>query len=359
MLARMRSGYLEPVEAVADRSRRTTGQRESLARCPHSACHAPRRARARALPRRAPRPAPARRGHRRGRARPAPGCACAASSRSRRPTSRKPRRPRSAPAHDVEPDLRARCGGAGKRTCERRTAAAAHATGPSARRARAPLRRGARPRSSLSEQRKCPGRPAELCRQHDRREARTCIEDGIEPAGGLEAEGRRHGLLEGVLPAIGVSRCTSASRAQAAATPSTCSSISWRAVRATSIAAVSRTSWLVAPKCTQRAASPPTCSRSARTSGSTGFRGAPLLAERVDVEAIGNAGLADCSSRLCRHDACERLHLRERALDLEHRPEPCPVGNGLAQWRRHEEGAEGRQCSKNTVAPSPCIRMSK
>ncbi len=76
-----------------------------------------------------------------------------------------------------------------------------------------------------------------------------------------------------VRPIIGVERCASASPAHAAATASRDARIAPSASRETSIAAVSRMSWLVAPWWTYFAASPPTVSRRARTSGSTGFPG--------------------------------------------------------------------------------------
>ena len=57
-------------------------------------------------------------------------------------------------------------------------------------------------------------------------------------------------------------------------------------MRATSIAAVSRMSWLVAPQWTYRPASSPTARVSARTSGSTGFPAArPCVGELSGIEA--------------------------------------------------------------------------
>ena len=76
-----------------------------------------------------------------------------------------------------------------------------------------------------------------------------------------------------VRPTIGVERCVSASSAHRAASWSSSARISSRTRRVTSIAAVSRMSWLVAPLWTSSAASLSTASRSARTNGSTGFPG--------------------------------------------------------------------------------------
>ena len=86
-----------------------------------------------------------------------------------------------------------------------------------------------------------------------------------------------------VRAAIGVERCSRASVAQAAATRSASPRIVPSAARATSIAAVSTTSWLVAPRCTQEEASGPTASASARTSGSAAFP----LATTLDGQCLG------------------------------------------------------------------------
>src|SRR5215212_345673 len=74
-----------------------------------------------------------------------------------------------------------------------------------------------------------------------------------------------------VRPAIAVSRWRSASAAAAPAEAPRSSSRGPSARWATSIAAVSRMSWLVAPRWTSAAASGSTLSRTARTSGTTGL----------------------------------------------------------------------------------------
>ena len=73
-----------------------------------------------------------------------------------------------------------------------------------------------------------------------------------------------------VLAAIGVPRCSCASRAQLRATVPSSSSISGSVRFATSIEALSITSCEVAPQCTQRAASSGSSAVSAFTSGTTG-----------------------------------------------------------------------------------------
>ena len=74
-----------------------------------------------------------------------------------------------------------------------------------------------------------------------------------------------------VRAAMMVVRCRSASVAAAAAALSRSARMRSRPRRAISIIAVSRTSWLVAPWCTNGAASCETAARSALTSGITGF----------------------------------------------------------------------------------------
>ena len=74
-----------------------------------------------------------------------------------------------------------------------------------------------------------------------------------------------------VRPAIGVARCTRASAAAANAAPSTSAVSATSARRATSIIAVSITSWLVAPRCTWPRPGSSTRAVSAATSGPAGL----------------------------------------------------------------------------------------
>ena len=101
--------------------------------------------------------------------------------------------------------------------------------------------------------------------------------DAAQPAGGLEPEGDRQRLLhQRAAGHHACSRCSSASRAHAATTPSSSARISARARRATSIAAVSRMSWLVAPWCASGARS-----RSARGERDDRVRRASRAADLV------------------------------------------------------------------------------
>ncbi len=102
-----------------------------------------------------------------------------------------------------------------------------------------------------------------------------------------------------VRAAIGVSRCSRASPAHSSATRPSEASIGSSARRATSTAAVSITSWLVAPRCTCCAASPPTASRSADTSGAAGLaydRPAADSASRSKSEAEHASPIASAAS---------------------------------------------------------------
>ncbi len=107
-------------------------------------------------------------------------------------------------------------------------------------------------RPVVAERGERPGRAAELGRQRPRtRKAplRASTTATSQPAA-FSPNVVGTACCSSVRPAIGVSRCVSASRAQAAATPASSSAISASARRATSIAAESTMSWLVAPKWT-------------------------------------------------------------------------------------------------------------
>ena len=107
------------------------------------------------------------------------------------------------------------------------------------------------------------------------------------------------------------------------------------------------------------AASPPTTSRSARTSGSAGLPdSAARLDDRLDVEALDPAGLGDRPRQVRRNDAGERLGVRERPLDLEHRLDPGAIRHRRADLLRHEDRVEGHS-AKNTVSSGPWRWMSK
>ena len=112
------------------------------------------------------------------------------------------------------------------------------------------------------------------------------------------------------------------------------------ASRATSIAAVSTMSWVVAPQWTYRPASP-AAAASARTSGSTGL---PIRRASSANDATSNrpasqhAAIASAASAGITPAA--RLGARERRLGVEHRLEPRPVGHGLPQRRGHEDRRE-------------------
>ena len=120
------------------------------------------------------------------------------------------------------------------------------------------------------------------------------------------------------------------------------------------------TSWLVAPQCTQTAASPPTAWRSARTSGSAGVPAErPCLQQLVDVVQVGVTAIDDRCSRLGRDHVDGRLALRKRALDFEHRLEPRVIGDGVEELLGDEERPECRHTRKKAVCPSPWRWMSK
>ncbi len=90
-----------------------------------------------------------------------------------------------------------------------------------------------------------------------------------------------------VRPVIDVARCSRARLAQASAAALTSERRGPSARRTTSMAAVSRMSWLVAPQCTCRAADTPTPARRSSTSGMTGL---PPSAARAPTSPTPNDG---------------------------------------------------------------------
>ena len=207
--------------------------------------------------------------------------------------------------------------------------------------------------------------PSELGRQSlvpDLDEPPPRLDHADEPAGGLQPEGRRHRLLEqrARRPST-VSRCASASSAHAPATASRSPTIARARGGRRARPRCRATSWLVAPLWTWSAASPPTASRSARTSGSTGLPALrPATPSCFGVEARRLARGGDRLGRGGRDHARARLGERERALGVEHRREPGAPRDGLAHRVRHEERREQLvRAAKKTVSRSPCSRTSK
>ena len=235
-----------------------------------------------------------------------------------------------------------------------------YATGASARRARARGRTGRRPRCLLAERRERPRRAAELGGEPvwrgRPRGARARVEHRDEPAGRLEPERRRHRVLEHCPPRhrrVAVrarERRAGVGRAGEVA-PTTRS----RPRRATSIAAVSTMSWLVAPRCTYRPASSPTRSTSVRTSGSAGLpaarppRGALSQSNASAVQASAIAAAVSPRGR-CRRAAPAAASARSASsiAASQARPETASASSS-GTYRACERG----HTAKNVVCAAP------
>ena len=162
-----------------------------------------------------------------------------------------------------------------------------------------------------------------------------------------------------VRPAIGVSRCARASSAQASAASVSRSTTRPRARRATSIAAVSTMSWLVAPEVHPPSGVLPGAPHEGPHECVGGTARAPPFEEQhVPVVGVGRALLGDRGGGILGDDAGERAGVRERPLGLQHRLEPGPAGDRLAQVVGDEQGVERRHTAKNVVSCGPCKRMS-
>ena len=79
--------------------------------------------------------------------------------------------------------------------------------------------------------------------------------------------------------------------------------------------------------------------------------------DRLDVEELDPAGRGDRAGQVRRHEAHERLGVRQRPLGLEHGLDPGAIGHGLAELAGNVERVEGHG-AKNTVSCAPCSRMS-
>ena len=120
------------------------------------------------------------------------------------------------------------------------------------------------------------------------------------------------------------------------------------------MAAVSMTSWLVAPRCTWPAASPPDLLPQSPDERLRGVADRPALLEQLaEVVQLDAAGSGDRDRGVLGDDARGRLRSRERAFDLEHRLEPRPVGDRVQELLWDEERPERRHRRKNAVCSSP------
>ena len=216
----------------------------------------------------------------------------------------------------------------------------------------------------VAERRERAGRAAELGGEPlvaDAREPCPRVEDPVEPARGLQPERRRHRLLE-QRPA-GHRRVA----------------VHLREERARPRDTVELVEDEPEPRCARRA-SPP-CRRRPGSSRREWTKlaavaadllpqrpherlgriadGPPLLGQLLHVVAAGVAALGDRRRRLRRDHARRRLGRGERPLGLEHRLEPGLVRDRVPELGRHEDARERGHCSKKTVAPSPCMRISK
>ena len=308
---------------------------------------ATRRRRARApapSPRAASRPARAPGGRRRAPRPRRPGCACAASTTSRRARPRAPRRPRSARA--------------GRR---RRATLRDRARGHPERRRRAPrsgvrsvchgssglvepelARRSARAPSGAERRRACrPGPPS--CAA-SRTRARAAPPAASSPPSSPRPSGRTwsaRACWSSVRPAIGVARCSRASRAGGVRGGARGPRAAARArARATSIAAVSRMSWLVAPRWTS---GPGAALAQRRDERHDRVAALPPPARRARA---GRARAAARRSPPRPRSGSPRARASAR-LGVEHRPQPRRVGDRLARPAR----APARRQTSSSSSP--------
>ena len=136
---------------------------------------------------------------------------------------------------------------------------------------------------------------------------------------------------------------------------------------ATIIRAVSRMSWLVAPRCTQPAAAS-SCSATSRASqaasGTTGLPEAAAAAPSSSGSYVDPGG--DAGDQACGHvgrQAHLRLRRGQRALGSQHRRDQGAVADdlvqrGVAGQVRRAARRTGAQRAKKTVSCSPWRWMS-
>ncbi len=254
---------LEPLERPAHVERRAPVSASRSQSGSHSACHAPAARSCSCSPAKSAARACTRRAQ--ARARTGPRVSLVRHRRRAAAPGRAPPHLGLCEQHDVQGDLPA----GGRDAVERgdelaHAACASRARGRRARRGRARRRRPAARRARVAEQRERSRGAAERG-DWPPRASRFGGAHRVEPHGRLQPERRRHRLLQ-QRPRRHDRRAVLVGKPCArVASPSTSAAISAARVGATSIAAVSRMSCEVAPTCASG-----TCSRNARTSGSTG-----------------------------------------------------------------------------------------
>ena len=247
------------------------------------------------------------------------------------------RRRRRAPARRPAAPIRTR------RVCQGSTGSPSSSSSASSASTRRP--------SSPSEA-SVPAAPPSSTSERHRGEQVARLVHGHQPAGRLEPERRRQRLLE---QRAGRHRRAAMlggePRRRRPPPPASSASISASARRATSTAAVSITSWLVAPRCACRPCVDAPCAPAA-TAGLPEARPASAIAS-VEVEARGRGDLV----REPPPGSAPRAPAprAKRDLEVEHRLQPGALAGGLAHGRRDEQRA---QTAKKVVSRSPCKLMS-
>ena len=220
--------------------------------------------------------------------------------------------------HEIEGDLRGDTGSGGERGAELRDASPVRVPGKRrepegrarVRRGRAARRRRRRSRRAFRRLRRAAPRAVRRETCSSRTRASTTA---VSQPAALRPNVVGTACCRSVRATISVSRCSRASAAAAAATRSASASTSASARRETSIAAVSTMSWLVAPRCTYRAASSPTEPARARTSGSTGLPTARPSVQRAARSRSGRGRRRRRSRSRAAPERCRRSRRRSRA----------------------------------------------
>ena len=205
--------------------------------------------------------------------------------------------------------------------------------------------------AAVAERGERSSRAAELRGQARGGKALPRVDDPDEPAGGLQSERRRHGLLEqrarrrhGCAMLVRELRARARNAVELGVDERRRVSCDERRRRVEDVLA-RRAVVHVLRSLAQRA-----------HEWLDGIAGVSSGARKV--VCIETFGRKDFVAELGDH-ADAGFGARERTLRLEHRAEPGLVRDGLTNRRRHEERLEAAQCAKKTVCRSPCSRISK
>ena len=188
----------------------------------------------------------------------------------------------------------------------------------------------------------------------------ACLEDSDEPAGCLEPERRRHGLLQ--QGATGHRRVAVRAGETCTGCRDTVELVEYEAERSAGDEHRGRVHHVLGRRTQVHPAAallPDALDKSAHQGLDRSADPLPLQQQLVPVVAVARAGRSDRGRSGRRDGPREGACTRERGLSSQHRLEPRAPRHRFPQLGRDVERREGAHTAKNVVCPGPWRRMSK